>query len=210
MKRLIVSSSLVLAFSLYILASPPDVSETAVFPAATVGSTSPPAASAIASKKTAVAAVLPSKSTATAPPPKPIAQSGTNAAAPTPSRTPAKSTPSAPTPTPAPAPAKAPASQPKPAGQYKDGTYTGGVADAYYGNVQVQVAVSGGKIANVNFLDYPQDRGTSREINSQAMPILISEAIQVQNANVNIVSGATATSEAFRQSLASALTSARA
>jgi uncharacterized protein with FMN-binding domain len=81
--------------------------------------------------------------------------------------------------------------------------------DAYYGNVQVQVTVNGGKITDVQFLDYPQDRGTSREINGQATPLLAQEAIAVQNANVDIISGATDTSMAFQQSLAVALSQAK-
>lgn len=91
---------------------------------------------------------------------------------------------------------------------YRDGTYTGDVADAFYGYVQVQVTVSGGKITDVQFLDYPQDRRTSVEINSQATPYLRQEAIQAQSANVNIVSGATQTSRAFIESLGSALSKA--
>lgn len=98
----------------------------------------------------------------------------------------------------------------KKSGLYSDGTYTGSVADAYYGNVQVQAVVSNGKIVDVRFLDYPQDRGTSIRINSVAMPYLTQEAIQAQSANVNGVSGASDTSAAFRQSLASALVKARA
>ncbi len=93
-------------------------------------------------------------------------------------------------------------------GKYRDGEYTGDSADAYYGNVQVKVVISGGKISDVQFLDYPRDRRTSQLINSQAMPFLKQEAIQAQNANVDIISGATATSEAFRQSLQSALSKA--
>lgn len=95
-------------------------------------------------------------------------------------------------------------------GQYKNGTYTGGSADAYYGNVQVRVTVQSGKIANVEFLDYPQSHQTSVSINSQAMPYLRSEAIQAQSANVNTISGATLTSSAFRQSLQDALNQAKA
>jgi uncharacterized protein with FMN-binding domain len=94
-------------------------------------------------------------------------------------------------------------------GPYNDGQYIGSVADAYYGNVQVQTTIQNGQIAGVKFLQYPNDRSTSRFINSQAMPILIQEAIQTQNANVDIVSGATDTSGAFRESLASALSKAR-
>ncbi len=92
---------------------------------------------------------------------------------------------------------------------YKDGQYTGNAADAYYGNIQVKVIISGGKITDVVFLDYPHDRGTSIEINSQAMPYLKQEAIQVQNANVDIISGATDSSLAFRQSLQTALNQAK-
>ena len=88
---------------------------------------------------------------------------------------------------------------------YKDGSYTGSVADAFYGNVQVKAVINGGKITNVQFLQYPSDRSTSVRINSQAMPLLTQEAIQVQSAQVDGVSGATATSQAFIQSLSSAL-----
>ena len=43
----------------------------------------------------------------------------------------------------------------------------------------------------------------------QVMPWLTQEAIQAQSANVDIISGATLTSEAFAMSLQSALQSAR-
>ena len=106
-----------------------------------------------------------------------------------------------PTSTPAP-------TQTKASGQYKDGVYTGSQGDALYGYVQVQATISGGKITDVQFLQYPSDRSTSRMINSQAMPMLKNEAIQAQSANVDIISGATDTSMAFIQSLGSALQSA--
>ncbi len=93
-------------------------------------------------------------------------------------------------------------------GKYKDGTYTGSVADAYYGNVQVSVTVSGGKITNVKFLQYPNTHSTSVAINQQAMPYLQQEAIQAQSPNVQLISGATFTSQAFVQSLTSALSQA--
>ena len=104
-------------------------------------------------------------------------------------------------------PAQTPA--PKPQGQYVDGSYTGSVADAYYGNVQVEATISGGKLAAVKFLQYPSDRSTSRYINSQAMPLLEQEAISAQSANVSGVSGATDTSQAFVESLGSALSKAK-
>lgn len=94
--------------------------------------------------------------------------------------------------------------------QYKDGAFIGSVADAYYGNVQVKAVITNGRLTDVVFLDYPQDRDTSRYINSQATPILKTEAIQAQSANVDAVSGASETSRAFIESLSSALAQAAA
>ncbi len=93
---------------------------------------------------------------------------------------------------------------------YKDGTYTSPSTDAFYGNVQIKVTVAKGKITNLAFLDYPQDRANSVRINSVATPILKSETIAAQSANVDVVSGATATSEAFIQALTDVLQQARA
>ena len=92
---------------------------------------------------------------------------------------------------------------------YKDGEYTGNAADAYYGYIQVKATIQNGKIADVQFLQYPNDRHESREINDQAMPILKSEAIQAQSAHVDIVSGATDSSQAFIESLGNALVQAK-
>lgn len=98
---------------------------------------------------------------------------------------------------------------PASSGQYKDGTYTGSVADAFYGNIQVEAVISGGKITDVKFLQYPNDRGESIQVNDRAMPLLTSEAIKAQSANVDVVSGATQSSEAFAQSLSAALSQAK-
>ena|ERR1051326_7582726 len=103
-----------------------------------------------------------------------------------------------------------PGSTPTSGALYKDGSYTGSVADAQWGNVQVQTVIQNGKIANVVFLQYPDDRSRSIEINSYADPQLVSEAIQAQSANVDIVTGATDTSDAFIQSLTDALSQAKA
>ncbi len=91
----------------------------------------------------------------------------------------------------------------------KDGTYTGSTVDVNWGYVQVQATIQGGKISNVQFLQYPSDRRTSVRINSFAVPYLQQEAIQAQSANVDIITGATLTSEGFQQSLQDALTQAR-
>src|SRR5581483_3000355 len=94
------------------------------------------------------------------------------------------------------------------AGTYKDGQYTGNVANAVYGPIQVKVIVSQGKITDIQMLQYPNSPGHTTEVSSQSLPILKTEAIQAQSANVQIVSGATQTSEGFIQSLTSALAKA--
>ena len=124
----------------------------------------------------------------------------------TPTVPPTASPTTAPTDTPEPSPTPTPAI----AGLYKDGTFTGPETNAFYGTVQVEAIVQNGKITDVEFLDYPQDRRTSVRINSFAVPALQSEAIQAQSANVDIISGATLTSRAFMQSLQAALDAARA
>ncbi|MGH7250166.1 MAG: FMN-binding protein [Minisyncoccia bacterium] len=91
---------------------------------------------------------------------------------------------------------------------YKDGKYTGNAADAYYGYIQVEAIINGGKITDVQFLQYPNDRQNSIFINQQAMPYLKQEAIKAQSAKVDIIGGATDTSYAFIQSLTNALNQA--
>ena len=93
-------------------------------------------------------------------------------------------------------------------GKYKNGKYTGSNADAYYGLVQVQAVISGGKITDIIFLNYPQDNRSSLSRSNYAMPQLKSEAIAAQSSNVDAVSSATETSRAFVESLSSALSQA--
>lgn len=91
---------------------------------------------------------------------------------------------------------------------YHDGTYIGNIADAFYGNVQVKATISGGSITSVKFLQFPNDSPNSININSQAVPLLEQEALHAQSANVNIISGASDTSQGFIQSLSNALSQA--
>lgn len=88
---------------------------------------------------------------------------------------------------------------------FVDGTYTGPVADAYYGLIQIQASIQGGRLTALKVLKYPSDRRTSVSINRQALPMLRDEAISAQSAHVDIISGATLTSRAFIQSLGGAL-----
>ncbi|TIS51722.1 MAG: FMN-binding protein, partial [Mesorhizobium sp.] len=89
--------------------------------------------------------------------------------------------------------------------RFTDGTYAGPVTDAYYGPIQIQASIQGGRLTALKVLKYPSDRRTSVRINRQALPMLRDEAISAQSANVDIISGATLTSRAFIQSLDGAL-----
>lgn len=116
-----------------------------------------------------------------------------------------------PTPTPTPAPTPAPAPTPTPVvpqGKFKNGTYLGSEADASYGIIQVKAVITNGKISDVVFLSYPNDRQHSVQVSNYAMPILKQEAISIQDANVDAVSGASYTSAAFVESLGVALAKA--
>ena len=74
-----------------------------------------------------------------------------------------------------------------------------------YGVVQVQVTFQNGQITDVATLQAPSDNRHSADISSYATPQLRSEALSAQSAQINTVSGATYTSEAYTQSLQSAL-----
>jgi uncharacterized protein with FMN-binding domain len=93
-------------------------------------------------------------------------------------------------------------------GRYRDGSFTGPAYDTYYGPVQVQVTVQGGRVVAVDVPVYPADRRASQRINGRALPMLESEVISAQSARVNIISGATLTSDAYLRSLNSALNNA--
>jgi uncharacterized protein with FMN-binding domain len=86
-------------------------------------------------------------------------------------------------------------------------TVNGSVVFNGFGPVQVQVKISGGKITSVDAVQTPQD-GHSQRINSYAVPQLNQEVLSAQRSTVDAVSGATATSDAYRQSLQAALDAA--
>jgi len=90
----------------------------------------------------------------------------------------------------------------------RDGSYIGNREYAFYGYVRLKAIVQNGAVAKIQVIEYPNHSGTSQYINSVALPYLIQEAIQAQSAQIDLVSGATLTSEAFVKSLDSALTKA--
>jgi uncharacterized protein with FMN-binding domain len=89
------------------------------------------------------------------------------------------------------------------------GSYTGQlIGDAVqtpFGTVQVQVTMQNGTITDVQALQLPNGEGHSSEISAYAGPQLRSEALQVQSAQIDTVSGATYTSYGYQKSLQSAL-----
>ena len=83
-------------------------------------------------------------------------------------------------------------------------TVTGDVVSTRYGDVEVSITVANGKLSSVQAVELPSG-GRSGRISDYAAPILSSEAVQAQSAQIDIVSGATYTSDAYSQSLQSAL-----
>jgi uncharacterized protein with FMN-binding domain len=129
-------------------------------------------------------------------------------------------------PTPAPQPAAAeggpptdqggaagstPAPSPSPAGgsHLRDGRYPGEDVSMRYGDVQVELVVSGGRITDVQALQLPSDRARSASISQAAGPMLHDEVLQAQSAQIDTLSGATYTSDAYAQSVQAALDKAR-
>lgn len=84
------------------------------------------------------------------------------------------------------------------------GTYTGDTIQTPYGDVQVAIVLKAGKVVDVQALQMPFDRRLSQQISQQAGPILRSQTLRAQSANINGVSGASYTSEGYFESLQSA------
>ena len=84
-------------------------------------------------------------------------------------------------------------------------TYDGDTAQTRWGPVQVRITVQGDKISNGKAIVYPNNNGRDVEINSYALPVLNQEVVQAQSANIDMVSGATVTSDGYLQSLQSAI-----
>ncbi|MFF5499026.1 FMN-binding protein [Streptomyces aquilus] len=88
------------------------------------------------------------------------------------------------------------------------GTFTGDSVQTRWGPVQVRITIKGGRLTDVTAVASPSDNPRDQEINSYALPRLRTEALQAQSADIDTVSGATYTSDGYRQSLQSALDSA--
>jgi uncharacterized protein with FMN-binding domain len=85
------------------------------------------------------------------------------------------------------------------------GTFLGSDVPNRFGDVQVRVVISNGHISDVLPVQMPYDRERSAYISQVAGPMLRSEVLQAQSAQIDIISGATYTSESYAQSVESAL-----
>ncbi|MFF7842989.1 FMN-binding protein [Streptomyces ossamyceticus] len=84
-------------------------------------------------------------------------------------------------------------------------TVTGATAQSKYGPVQVRITLVGSRITGAAAVRSPDETPRSNDINSTAIPKLNQETLRAQSADIDTVSGATYTSEGYRQSLQSAL-----
>jgi uncharacterized protein with FMN-binding domain len=86
-----------------------------------------------------------------------------------------------------------------------DTLFTGAVTQTRWGPVQVRITVADGKVTAVDVPQYPTGNGKDREINAYALPELTQETLSAQSADIDMVSGATVTSQGYLMSLQSAL-----
>ncbi|MBT2249560.1 FMN-binding protein [Arthrobacter sp. BHU FT2] len=88
------------------------------------------------------------------------------------------------------------------------GTYKGTAVQTRFGAVQVQITVASGKITDVTALHLTDDDRKSVQISNRAAPLLRSEVLSAQSADVQTISGATVTSNAYLTSLQAAIDAA--
>ena len=84
-------------------------------------------------------------------------------------------------------------------------TFTGDSASTRWGPVQVEITVAGGTVTDVSVVEYPDGNGKDQQINARALPVLVQETLDAQSADIDMVSGATVTSDGYVESLQSAL-----
>jgi uncharacterized protein with FMN-binding domain len=82
---------------------------------------------------------------------------------------------------------------------------TGDAIANQYGNVQLNVTISGGKITKIQPVQLPSHDPKSSQISSYAEPLLRQSALAKQSADIDSVSGATYTSNGYKTALQSAL-----
>ena len=90
-------------------------------------------------------------------------------------------------------------------GSSRSETFTGDAISTRFGDVQVEITVQDGTITSSRVVQVPWNDHKDQVINSRAVPILNEEAVASQSADIDMVSGATYTSEGYIASLQSAI-----
>ena len=87
-----------------------------------------------------------------------------------------------------------------------NGTFTGPVVDVSYGNVQVQITVTNGKITDAQALIAPT--GKNDKYTKMSLPTLRQQTLAAQSTSIQGVSGASYTTYGWRKSLQGAMVKA--
>jgi uncharacterized protein with FMN-binding domain len=98
-----------------------------------------------------------------------------------------------------------PSSEPRRSSGTPSRSITGPVEENRWGPVQVKVTFTGSRISDIQALQVPSHTTFSQQVNAYAVPILRKEALRAQSAQIDVVSGATYTSDGYRQSLQAAI-----
>ena len=88
-------------------------------------------------------------------------------------------------------------------------TGTGQIITTPFSVIQVRVSLTGRQLTRVETVELSGNGPRTEAINAYAEPILREEALEAGSAKIDVVSGATYTSESYRDSLQSAIDAAR-
>ena len=132
------------------------------------------------------------------------AQTQSSTQTPTPTPTPTHTQTPTPTKTATPVPTKTATSTPTV--KSASSTFTGPVVNVNYGNVQVEITVSNGKITDVRALQAPS--GRNDRYTNYALPLLKQQTLAAQSTNIQGASGASYTTYGWRKSLQGAMAKA--
>ncbi|MEU0407929.1 FMN-binding protein [Streptomyces griseorubiginosus] len=88
-------------------------------------------------------------------------------------------------------------------------TVTGDAIETIWGPVQVRITLEDGKITKSAAVIYPKADPLEEQLNEYAVQQLNQQTVAAQSADIDVVSGATYTSQGYRQSLQSALDAVR-
>jgi len=175
---------------------------TTAAPTEGVTKTSKPTKSATATNSTSAAPTVTATPTQSSTPTP--TQTQTSAPTPTPTHT------QTPTPTPThtqtPTPTPTKTATPTPTVKSASGTFTGPVVNVNYGNVQVEITVSNGKITDARALQAPS--GRNDRYTNYALPLLKQQTLAAQSTNIQGASGASYTTYGWRKSLQGAMAKA--